>query len=341
MGFFPRVSLTAASARLSGAALGLGGGAAGRRGQRPPSGPVRCQQHQLHGGRPETQLATQVRAVPGSAQLVLLRGVARGARLGLRVPALAESTRAPRAQKAARLTAEAEALQAAVDGKIAYFNWVRARGSASCRGRGRGAGEGPSKTPGSLQRGLASKADVLRIEAQLAAAQQSRAEIAGVRSPSRRSSSASTLGVPPDKTLEIGSDVMNEAASAPTGGRSRRCSSRPSALQAGDLSLAGRDDLLVERGRVADQEAGYSPRIDAFADDAMPNELQPAAALAGQASTVTWDVGTRLSWTLNDTFTSRHRPPRAEARLNSVDRAEELRCATASVWRRPRLRGRH
>ena len=218
-------------------------------------------------------------------------------------------------EKAARLTAEAETLQVAADAKVAYFNWVRAKGSVVVASeaveQARAHVEDAKKAFGV---GLASKADVLRIEAQLAAAQQSQAEAQAFVSIADEQLRVVT-GLPPDRALEIGSDVMNEAATPPA-------DALP-ALQDQALSrrleIRALDETIYSLKKVESvTKAGYLPRLDAFADANYSNPNQRIFPQKDEFN-FTWDVGLRLSWTLNDTFTTIGAAAEAKARAASVN----------------------
>jgi outer membrane protein TolC len=161
--------------------------------------------------------------------------------------------------------------------------------------------------------GLASKADVLRIDAQVAAAQQAYAESVAFSAVAEEQLRI-LLGVPPDKTLEIGSDVMNEPANAPT--------ETLAALQehalARRLEIRALDETIYSLKEVeAVTRAGYLPRIDAFADFTYANPNQ-RLFIPQQIWKGSYDVGVRLSWTLNDTFTTIGAHAEAKARTASV-----------------------
>ncbi len=161
--------------------------------------------------------------------------------------------------------------------------------------------------------GLASKADVLRIDAQVAAAQQAEAEsiaFAAVAEEQLRI----LLATPADQALEIGSDVLNQPAVPP--------GDALGTLQ--DLALSRRlelralDETIYSLKQVESVvRAGYLPRIDAFADATYANPNQRIFP-ATQTWSGTWDLGARLSWTLNDTFTTIGAAAEAKARTASV-----------------------
>ncbi|MFT3764098.1 MAG: TolC family protein [Minicystis sp.] len=236
-------------------------------------------------------------------------------------------------EKAARLTAEAEQLQAAADGKIAYFNWVRAKGSAVVAAEAvEQAKAHVDDAKKSFSVGLASKADVLRIEAQLAAAQQSLAEsqaFAAVAEEQLRT----VINAPPDRQLEIGSDVMHEAANPPTEtlqGLQQQAMQRR-------LEIRALDETIFSLKEVESlTKASYAPRIDAFADATYSNPNQRIVPSQDRFD-FTWDVGVRLSWTLNDTFTTIGAAAEAKARKNSVSEQKNglrdgLRLEVASAY---------
>jgi outer membrane protein TolC len=221
---------------------------------------------------------------------------------------------ASHSEKAAKLSAEAEVLQVAADAKVAYFNWVRAKGSvvvaAEAVEQARAHVDDAKK---SFAVGLASKADVLRIEAQLAAAQQSHAEAQAFGSVAEEQLRV-VIGAPPDRALEIGSDVMHESPAPPADSLA--------ALQeqafSRRLEIRALDETIYSLKRVESlSKASYAPRLDAFADATYQNPNQRIVP-SQERFDFTWDVGLRLSWTLNDTFTTIGAAAEAKARTASV-----------------------
>jgi outer membrane protein TolC len=236
-------------------------------------------------------------------------------------------------EKAARLAMEAEALQVGADGRIAFFNWVRAKGAVIVAGeaveRAKAHVEDAKKA---FSVGLASRADVLRIEAQVAAAQQAQAESVAMASVAEEQLHI-VIGAPPDARLELGMDVMNVPANAPA-----------EALQAlQDVAMARRleiralDETIYSLKKTESvTKAGYAPRIDAFADATYANPNQRIFP-AQEKFDGTWDVGVRLSWTLNDTFTTIGAAAEVKARIASVSAQQAalrdgLRVEVASAY---------
>ena len=237
------------------------------------------------------------------------------------------------AEKGKRLELEAETLLAASDAKLAYFNWVRSQGQVVVA---KGAVE-QSKAhvvdaTRSFQVGIVSRADVLRLEAQVAAAQQVQAEaeaLAGVAEQQLRI----VLGLPSDRALAIGSDVMHEQGALLT----ETLKALEEQALARRLEIRALDETILSLKETVNlARAGYFPRIDAFADVTYANPNQRILFSQNQFA-ATWDAGVRLSWTLNDTFTALGATAEAKARVASVEEQkgalrDGLRLEVASAY---------
>jgi outer membrane protein TolC len=203
-------------------------------------------------------------------------------------------------EKSARVAADAEALQAAADARIAYFNWVRAKGAIVVTQEAVDQSKAHlDDAKKAFNVGLASRADVLRIDAQVAAAQQSQAEAIAFAAVAEEQVRV-LLGVPPDRVLEIGDDVMNEPAVPPA----ETLQALQEQAMTKRLELRSLDEAVASLKQVESvTKAGYVPRVDAFGDAVYGNPNQRIFPPT-QTWTATWDVGVRASWTLNDTFTT-------------------------------------
>jgi outer membrane protein TolC len=236
-------------------------------------------------------------------------------------------------EKAKRLELEAQALQESADAKVAFYNWVRARGGAIV------ASEAVAQAKAHLQDakqtfevGLISKADVLRLEAQVASAEQAEAE-AGAYVGVAEEQLRTVLGVGGDHPLGIGVDVMHEAPTTPSEPLE---AAQHQAFQR-RLEIRALDETeysLKEVESVA--RAGYLPRIDAFADAVYQNPNQRVFPQRG-AFDFTWDVGARLTWVLNDTLTAPANVAEAKARTEAVTMQKQalrdgLRLEVASAY---------
>jgi outer membrane protein TolC len=217
-------------------------------------------------------------------------------------------------EKGKRLELEAETLQAAADAKLAYYNWVRARGSVvvtkQAVDQSRAHVEDANKT---FAVGLISRADVLRLEAQMAGAQQSAAETDALATLTEEQLRI-VLSLPSGQSLAIGSDVMHEPATAPT----ETLAALQDQAMARRLEIRALDETEMSlKETVAIARAGYLPRLDAFADATMANPNQRIFPAVDRFQG-TWDVGARLSWTLNDSFTASGATAEAKARVASL-----------------------
>ncbi len=218
------------------------------------------------------------------------------------------------AEKSKKIELEAETLTQAADAKVAYLNWVRAKGQTVVAKEAVAQAQAHVEDVKRLKTvGLASQADVLRVEAQVAAAEQGVVEVEAFASIAEEQVRIG-LGLPKDKVLAIGIDVVNVAPPATLPELSalqdqaltRRLEIR--ALDETELSL--KDVESVTR-------AGYYPRVDAFADltIANPNQRYP---FAGDQWNTTWAAGVRASWTFNDTFTTIGAAAEAKARVTQI-----------------------
>lgn len=221
---------------------------------------------------------------------------------------------ASRAEKSKRFEAEAEALQAAADAKIAYFNWVRAKGQlVVAKEAVEQAKAHVDDANKAFAVGLISKTDVLRLDAQVAAAQQLEAE-AGSFVAIAAEQLRVTLHLPPDRAMEIGSDVMHEPVVAPA---ETLAQLQDQGLQR-RLEIRALDETILSLKEVESvARAGYFPRIDAFADAVYANPNQRFVPAQNRFD-FSWDAGVRLSWTLNDTFSTIGSAAEAKARVATV-----------------------
>jgi outer membrane protein TolC len=218
---------------------------------------------------------------------------------------------ASHSEKSKRIELEAEGLQAAADAKIAYYNWLRARGSVvvtkQAVDQSRSHVDDANKT---FAVGLISKADVLRLEAQLAGAQQTQAETEAL-SLLTEEQLRILLQIPAGEGLSIGADVMHEPVDPVT----ETMSALQDQAMARRLEIRALDETEMSlKETVSIARAGYLPRLDAFADATMANPNQRIAPAKDQFDG-TWDAGVRLSWTLNDALSASGATAEAKARV--------------------------
>lgn len=236
-------------------------------------------------------------------------------------------------ENAKRIELEAERLAASADAKITFYNWIRAKGGAVVTKEAVAQADAHlTDVKRAFDVGLASKGDVLRLEAQVASAQQLAADTEALANLSEEQLRL-LLALPPDKPLAIGIDVMDTHV-------------EPSnivltALQ--DEALAKRLEIraldeteMSLKNLVAVNRAGYFPRIDAFADANYANPNQRVFPQKDEFR-FTWDAGVRLSWTINDTLTTLPAVTEAQARVEQIAAQKEalrqgLRLEVASAF---------
>jgi len=239
---------------------------------------------------------------------------------------------ASRAQRAKTIEARAAELQVGADAKVAFFAWVRARGQVvvakEAVAQAKAHADDARRT---IDLGVVSKADVLRLEAQVASAQQLQAEAEALAAVAE-SQLRTLVHRPAAAAIEIGIDVMNEPAGAPPEGLP---SLQELALRR-RLEMRALDETQASlREAHSAVKAAYLPRVDAFADANFPN---PNSRLFGVLQNeLTWDVGVRASWTINDTFATVGASNEARARVSAVTEqksalADAIRLEVASAY---------
>lgn len=217
------------------------------------------------------------------------------------------------AARAKELEVRAQELQIAADAKVAYYNWVRAKGQVVV------AEDAVAQTKAHLadakqafEVGLLSKADVLRLDAQVAAAEQTVVDakaFEGIASEQVRT----VMHLPAGAPLTLGIDVLGASGGPP-----------PEALDTltqeayrNRLEMQVLDENLASLREVESvTRAGYYPRLDAFANGTYANPNQ--RYFGSDEFNSSWEAGLRLSWTLNDTLTTGGAVAEAEARTASV-----------------------
>jgi len=237
------------------------------------------------------------------------------------------------AEKGKKIEVDAETLIIAADAKVAYLNWVRAKGQSFV------AKQAVAQTQAHVEDvkrlklvGLVSNADVLRVESQLAATEQAQVEIEAFATIAEEQVRIG-LGIPKDKVLKIGLDVFT--ASPP--------SSLPQLTAAQDQALDKRLEIrALDETELSLKEvenvtrAGLYPRVDAFADLNIGNPNQ-RYTFAGATWNTSWDAGVRVSWTINDTLTTVGAAAETKARVTQIAENKKalrdgLRLEVTAAW---------
>jgi outer membrane protein TolC len=218
---------------------------------------------------------------------------------------------ASRSHDAARLEVEAARRTRERDARVAYYQWIRAQAQELIAVQALEQANGHSSdTQNAFQAGLVSKADVLRVDAQVKNAElfQERAknavELAAV-------SLSVLMGDEPGRKYEVGEDVF---APAPELDR------LPTPANAYTEAVARRSELkALERAEAALREqaavarAGNYPRLDAQATALYANP-NPRYFPQEEKFRATWEAGVVLSFTPTDIPGAQAQASIAEAR---------------------------
>ncbi len=320
--FFPRLTLGASYTRLSevdSPELGGGGAVLGAATEGPVTvGP--CPQN------PAAQCVLDAAGLPVGAQAfgfsfpTVLNQFAFTANLTVPISdyflrSVQAYAAAEHNEKALAMQAEAQRLTVAADAKLAVLNWILAKGqTVALQASVEQAQAELGDAKAVFQVGNASQADVFRIEALVAQAEFSLAEARAVEAVTEHRL-RTVLHAKPGRALAIGVDVFHTPPSPPLGtlddlvGEAVR--SRVE-LQATDEARLAAE----EAGSTLD--AGYWPRLDAFADAVLANP-NPRIVPSQEQFDLTWGVGLRLTWTVNDTFSTLGTSRQARARVARVD----------------------
>lgn len=240
---------------------------------------------------------------------------------------------ATHAESAKKYDLQAAELQAVAEAKVSFFNWIRAKGASVV------AAEAVNQAAAHLQdvkrivdAGLASRGDLLRLEAQKAAAEQFAADASAVANVAEQALRIS-LGLPANGPLMIGTDVLHEAPG-----------SEASTLETLEKEALGKrlelrsisESERATTSLVSGARAQYLPRVDAFANATYANPNQRIFPQRDEFR-FTWEAGVRMSWTVNDTLAAPAAVSEAKARAAQITALKEqllqgLRLEVASAY---------
>lgn len=221
---------------------------------------------------------------------------------------------ASHAASAKEIEVQAENLQVASDAKIAFFNWARAKGQAAVAAQSVDQAKAHVEDAKIAQAaGIASRADVLRIEAQVASAEQVRAEVQAFESIAAEQLRI-VIQAEPSEALTLGIDILGSDA---PGAPEALDALQRQALQR-RLEIRALDETQHSlKNAVSLARAAYFPRLDAFANLTYANPNQRIFPSRDEWN-ATWEAGLRMTWTINDTFTAMGAVAEAKARAEMV-----------------------
>lgn len=219
------------------------------------------------------------------------------------------------AASAKEIELQAETLQVASDAKIAYFNWARAKGQAAVAAQSVEQAKAHVNDAKIAQAaGIASRADVLRIEAQVAGAEQVLAEVQAFESIAAEQLRI-VIQAQPNEGLSLGIDILGsdpgQGVAESLDGLQRQALQRRLEIRALD------ETQHSLKNAVSIARAGYYPRLDAFAQYTYANPNQRIFPTAAEWNG-TWEAGLRMTWTINDTFTAMGSVAEAKARSEMI-----------------------
>lgn len=226
---------------------------------------------------------------------------------------------ATHSESAKKYDLQAAELQVAAEAKSAFYNWIRAKGASVVAAEAVGQAQAHLED---VQRifaaGLASKGDVLRLEAQKAAAEQFAVDARALANTAELNLRI-TLGLPEDKPLAIGVDVLHEALTPMTDTAEKvEKEALSKRLELRSISESERATSALVSGA----RAQYAPRIDAFANATYSNPNQRFFPQRDEFR-FTWEAGVRMSWTVNDTLAAPAAVSEAKARAAQVTALKE------------------
>lgn len=199
-------------------------------------------------------------------------------------------------KQSAELNARAERLLVQTDAKLAYYNWVKAKGSLHVANKSK---EQVDATLADVKQafamGTASKADVMRSEAQVFAGEllKVRAEQAvTVSTEALRSIMHDSTG----REYFVGEDILADVEEPPvTSVEQAYNEAKASRLEL--RALTALEEATVDKATLA--KVAYYPRLDVFGSATYANPNQRLFFLP-PAWRETWDVGVALTWTPSD-----------------------------------------
>jgi outer membrane protein TolC len=222
---------------------------------------------------------------------------------------------ASRNRRASVINEQAARLNAALDGRSAYYSWVRARAQVFVAQRAlEQARAHLEDAKHAFDVGTASKADVLLVEAQ----------VANNELLVEQAKNAATLTAAQLKTImhdgskasyEIGEDIRVELPPMELG----ELTTLQAEAMDKRLEIRALDETawsFREQAKVA--RAAYYPRLDGTADLIYANPNQRFFFPDGEFHP-SWALGVRLTWTPNDAFTGKGTAAEAEARALQTD----------------------
>jgi outer membrane protein TolC len=221
-------------------------------------------------------------------------------------------------EEAAKWTIQATKQQSRFDARVAYYNWVRAKGSVVVAKAAIADSEGHLKdVKTQLALKAATTADMYRVESQLAAAQ-----LALIQSENLVITTEANLRLlmhaPDDEKVDLGEDVSAELGVAALDLKSLKASALNNRAELKAI------DAQIESGEKSASvaNAGIFPRLDAIGN---VYYARPANRIFPQVDEFrwNWDVTLQLTWSPNDALVANDTKNAVEAQTSELEATRE------------------
>jgi outer membrane protein len=250
----------------------------------------------------------------------------------VRVPQAVASSR--EAQRAADASARATALRVASEGRVAYYSWARARLQTAVAEQARAQAQAHlTDVRHAFDAGSASRADVLRVESQVASAELliERAQSLDVVTADRLRTAMHQQGM---GELAIGEDVRGDPPALAGADALEPLVDEAYGARFELRALTAQSSSL--RSAASGARAARYPRLDALGDVTYANP-NPRVFPQSDTWTATWSVGVALSWSPNDLAAAAAAGRGADARASAVEAQREavrdgVRAEVVGAW---------
>jgi outer membrane protein TolC len=229
----------------------------------------------------------------------------------IRYPYLIDAAKAN--ETSARIAQKATEVGAALDARVAYYEWARARLDVVVAERlVAQVSQTVDQVAAQVEVQRASKADLLRLQAQKAAADLAVEQAKGGLA-IREEQLRILIGAQPEELLQIGEDLRADIATPELASLDELVRD---ALQhrLETRTLAAAEDALVHTQKA--QRADRLPRLSAFAQ---ANYDKPNQRAFGSPDLeLTWALGAQITWSPNDLLVANARIDDTEARIMAI-----------------------
>jgi outer membrane protein TolC len=222
---------------------------------------------------------------------------------------------ASRSRRASTFDEQATKLKAALDGRQAYYAWLRARAQVIVAERSLEQARGHLEDARhAFDVGTSSKADVLRVESQVANGElvlEQTKNLAVLTEEQIRTAMHDPSALP----YAIGEDLRADMPPSPT----ENIASLESEAMDRRLEVRALDETALSlRDQAKSAQAGNWPRLDGFGDVFWANP-NPRYFVQDRTFHATWDVGVQLVWSPSDALNAGPQVRDAQHRANQIE----------------------